>query len=50
MTISALSSQDAHFEKNIFVFLHGLCFDLLGELDDRLEMRVMLFFLRGSKR
>ena len=39
-----------HLEDGRFIFFVGLCLDLLGELNDRLKMRIILVFLLQSKR
>ena len=35
----------SHLEKGLLILLVCLCLDLLGQLDDRLEMRVMLLLV-----
>ena len=37
--------SDVHLEEDILVLLTGLGLDLLGELDYRLKVRVMLLLL-----
>lgn len=43
--MNGITQTRLHFEEDVFVFLMSLCFYLLCESDDRLEMNISIFFL-----